>query len=198
MLGVPVKSDAVGQQTSRGQGSAGKPPLMQDLQSRTFRRRGEQQGEGTGADVQSLIDLIQNDLPGEWQQVGSLPQPDEWQQRGGLSLPIDLPTDGQALTFNKVGGAPKLTLRIRPRETGETSARWLWAIIVFLAGAWLLHQIANRAALANCRRGVSFLFVAVGLIALLCLPLPLSLLGGLLLITGSLLGLLAWQPASPS
>ena len=143
-------------------------------------------GEGTGPDYDSLIAITQEHVP------------DEWQQRGGLSLPIDLPTDGNALTFNKVGGAPRLTLRIRPRETGETSARWLWAIVVFVAGAWLLHQLANRQPLANCRRGVSFVFVAVGLIALLCLPMPLNFFGGLLMIAGSLFGLLGWQPASSS
>ena len=115
--------------------------------------------------------------------------PAGWVETGGLSLPIELPTAGQTLTFTKLGGDPMLTLSVRPRTTGLLAVRWLWAIVVLIAGAWLLHQLAHRQALDQTLRGLVFALVAVGLLALLCLPLPWNFLGGLLLVTGSAVGL---------
>ena len=115
--------------------------------------------------------------------------PSQWVETGGLSLPINLPTAGQTLTFTKLGGDPQLRLSVRPVETGTTAIRWLWAIVVLIAGAWLLHQLAHDATIDHARRGLVLSLIAVGLIALLFLPQPWSLLGGVLLVIGCAVGL---------
>jgi hypothetical protein len=119
--------------------------------------------------------------------------PDEWLQTGGLSLPIDLPKEGQSLTFTKLGGDPRLALEIRPRETASAVVHWAWAIVVLAAGAWLLHHLAHRTDVRAIRGGLIALSLAVGLALLLLLPLPLSLAGGALVIAGAVFALLGWN-----
>jgi hypothetical protein len=119
--------------------------------------------------------------------------PAEWLQAGGLSLPIDLPKEGQSLTFTKLGGDPRLALQVRPRETAAAVVHWVWAIIVLAAGAWLLHHIAHRTDVRDLRSGLVLLSLALGLALLLLLPLPLSLAGGALFIAGAVFALLNWN-----
>src|SRR5690606_36552218 len=107
------------------------------------------------------------------------------QQTGGLSLPIDLPKEGQSLTFTKLGGDPRLALQVRPRETASAVVHWAWAIIVLAAGAWLLHHLAHRTDMRDIRGGLVAVSLALGLALLLFLPLPLSLAGAALFIAGS-------------
>jgi hypothetical protein len=55
--------------------------------------------------------------------------PPVWSSAGGLSLLIEIPTNGQKLSFSKVGGEPKLTLGIRPHQTLQLALGFVWAVV---------------------------------------------------------------------
>ena len=76
------------------------------------------------------------------------------------------------------------------------AVHWAWALVVLAAGAWLLHHLAHRTDVRDIRGGLIAFALALGLIGLLCLPLPLSLAGGVLFIAGAVFALLSWNSAS--
>lgn len=95
--------------------------------------------------------------------------PAEWTTVGGLSLPIELETDEPALTFSKVGGSPRLTLRFRPAESVQKGFGAAWAFV------WV--GLALAALVAFRRRGARGLgrfvpgaMAVVGLIGFAVLP----------------------------
>ncbi|MDB5385234.1 MAG: hypothetical protein JWM11_880, partial [Planctomycetaceae bacterium] len=55
--------------------------------------------------------------------------PSVWSSSGGLSLLIEIPTDGQKLSFSKVGGEPRLMLGVRPHQTLQLALGFVWAAV---------------------------------------------------------------------
>ena len=115
---------------------------------------------------------------------GSLPL---WTVAGGLSLEVDIPKDGQQLTFTKVSGDPQLTLKVWPRSVVETGFGMIWTV-VWLAVGCTCALALSRSGLAGLLRHSPKVMLTLGLVLFFVLPVPvhwsgfaLFLLGGLLL-----------------
>tara|TARA_R110002072_G_scaffold284587_1_gene449020 strand:- start:42968 stop:51175 length:8208 start_codon:yes stop_codon:yes gene_type:complete len=111
----------------------------------------------------------------------------QWTKVGGLSLPIDIPTSEQSVSFSRVGGEAKLALQIRSRELVDTGVGFVWTI-VWLGMAATLIVTFSRVSTARelVRPAVWILFVG-GLVCFLILPGEFSGLG----FVSFLMGLLA-------
>ncbi|MHC4878867.1 MAG: hypothetical protein ACYTGL_20650 [Planctomycetota bacterium] len=129
-------------------------------------------------------DFLMRRFDGEYR--GTQPQ---WTQVGGLSLPVDLPTSGYQLTFSKVSGQPKLSLRVQSRELVDRSVGLVWTIV------WISVALALIAAVRQSGPGRWFspalvwTGFAVGLLAYLLLPPPLSGCGFALFVAAWLVGM---------
>ncbi len=101
---------------------------------------------------------------------------------GGLSLPIEIPVDGNRLTFSKLGGGPALTLALRPRESVEQGLRWLWTVVgCGLAVVVLRLLIVGR---LNWTPVIATGAILIGLFTLLLLPTPVAWFGLPLILIG--------------
>ncbi|MDA1164426.1 MAG: hypothetical protein O3B13_15135 [Planctomycetota bacterium] len=110
----------------------------------------------------------------------------QWTKVGGLSLPIDIPVTEDSLSFSRVGGEPKLALRIRSRELIDTGVGFVWTL-VWLGIAGTLIMAFSRASSARelWQSAVWILFLG-GLVSFLVLPSVLSGLGFLAFVLGLL------------
>jgi hypothetical protein len=115
-----------------------------------------------GADFQSLIDLIQ-------EEVGA----PSWTQAGGLSLPIEIQREGNVLRFSRASGSPRLSLSVRPNESGRLGLGIAWAAVWVAIAVWLLRVIAGWSSGFPCRQFGGGLSV-LGLLGMFFLPSPLS------------------------
>jgi len=64
-----------------------------------------------------------------------------WSAAGGLSLRFELPQEGRAIHFSKVGGGPKLAIAVRPQRTWETVGGWVWTAFWIAAAVWLVSLV---------------------------------------------------------
>jgi hypothetical protein len=121
----------------------------------------------------------------------------KWTQAGGLSLAIQLPTDGQVLSFSKVSGEPKLALSVRPRESVETGFGLIWTavwIAIGLAVAGLLSRAGSTRAILH---GLPKAMVGVGLVVFFLFPyVALAWLGFLTFVAGAIA--IAYQHRHPA
>ena len=133
--------------------------------------------------VQKILSEVDAALMPTSQEIRVQPQ---WTQTGGLSLPIEVISDTTPLNFSKVGGAPTLSLRIRPADTMKKGYGLGWAVI------WL--GIAILALFAYRRKGTDGLLqfiptalAIIGLLGFMLLPDGLSIAGFVLFVLGVIL-----------
>jgi hypothetical protein len=113
----------------------------------------------------------------------------EWTQVGGLSLPIDVPTTGYRLTFSKVSGQPRLGLRVQSRELLDRGIGLVWTIVwIGIAAAMI---VAARKIGSGRWFGPTLVWTtfAIGLLAWLLLPAPLSASGFVVFVIAWLIGM---------
>mgnify|MGYP007073181258 CR=1 FL=1 len=98
-----------------------------------------------------------------------------WSRAGGLSLPIDIPTSGQRLVFEKAGGDPKLELLVRPHRSLE----WLfgigWAIAWLTVAGWIAASLSRAAGRQRFWRSLSLLLLVAGTLGFFLVTGPLQL-----------------------
>ena len=134
-----------------------------------------------------------NDLDGvfEGREVnldGSMPMsPPAWTQVGGLSLRIEIPKSANELPFSKIGGAPKLALRIRSKEVISTGANALWAIVWCGVGLTLAAFCLRRDPSKSFIGPIGWLLMVAGVLSFALMPMPLDGYGLVAFIIGALL-----------
>lgn len=92
-----------------------------------------------------------------------------WTHVGGLSLPIQVPEVGTLTTFSRVGGSPRVTLSLRPREAWTRSLTWLWSLCWGVFAVWVARWILRAANTQSFRPVLVFLAV-LGAIGFMLLP----------------------------
>jgi hypothetical protein len=93
-----------------------------------------------------------------------------WSKAGGLSLAIDIPQDGQKLTFSKSGGDARLALGLRPRASLEVGFGLGWASVWLLVALGLIAALGRADASAALGRKLPLIAVGVGLAWYFLLP----------------------------
>jgi hypothetical protein len=111
----------------------------------------------------------------------------EWTKVGGLSLPIDIPTGEQSLSFSRVGGEAKLALRIRSRELVDTGVGFVWTLVWLGIAATLIVAFSRVSTTRELLHPAVWILFVGGLPSFLILPSGFSALG----FVGFLIGLLA-------
>ncbi len=111
----------------------------------------------------------------------------EWTKVGGLSLPIDIPTGEQSLSFSRVGGEAKLALRIRSRELVDTGVGFVWTLVWLGIAATLIVAFSRVSTTRELLHPAVWILFVGGLLSFLILPSGFSALG----FVGFLIGLLA-------
>ncbi len=106
----------------------------------------------------------------------------EWTEGGGLSLDIVLPSGEQVLTFTKVGGDPRLTLAVRPREMFTLAGSVLGGLVLLVLGLGAVRRLA-RTPLSP--RVVAWGLLVAGLALVLAVPSPGRLAGLVLFLSGA-------------
>ena len=93
--------------------------------------------------------------------TSSTSSPATWSESGGLSLKIALPTQGQSLQFTKVGGKPKLVVRVIPNRSLKTGYHLLWICI------WAAVLLLGLRMITSKRSGSkSFTLLVLGILAI--------------------------------
>lgn len=95
-----------------------------------------------------------------------------WTSVGGLSLAIELPKDGQKMTFSKIGGAPRLAVGLRPRASLETGGGLVWSTVWVVFGLVLTTAFSRPNAGVVIRREAPMLCIMTGLAWFFLLPGP--------------------------
>ena len=146
-------------------------------------------GGGFGREIaanQALNPQFQDSLLGSGDASGTSQL---WTVSGGLSLEINVPEDGQQLTFTKVSGAPELTLKVWPRSVVETGFGLIWTIVWLTVGC-TSALVLSRSGLAGLMRHSPKVLLSLGLVAFFILPQPLHWAGfALFLFAGVVLGI---------
>jgi len=109
-----------------------------------------------------------------------------WTVAGGLSLEVDIPEDGQQLTFTKVSGDPQLTLKVWPRSVVETGFGLIWTV-VWLAVGCTCALALSRSGLSGLLRHSPKVMVTLGLVLFFVLPVPVNWCGFAVFMMGGLL-----------
>ncbi len=112
-----------------------------------------------------------------------------WSKAGGLSLAIDIPQDGQKLTFSKSGGDARLALGLRPRASLEVGFGLGWAAVWLLVALGLIAALGRADASAALGRKLPLIAVGVGLAWYFLLPA--APIGFMLFLLGAVM--LGWQ-----
>ena len=118
--------------------------------------------------------------------VGNSPTP-EWTKVGGLSLPINIPTSEQSVSFSRVGGEAKLALQIRSRELVDTGVGFVWTLVWLGIAATLIVTFSRVTTARELVHPAVWILFVGGLLSFLILPGGFSGLG----FVSFLLGLLA-------
>jgi hypothetical protein len=119
----------------------------------------------------------------------------KWTQAGGLSLDIEVPVDGQAISFSKVSGNPRLALSIRPRESVEAGLGLVWTLVWLAVGIGLAGLLSRARAGSAIFHSLPKAMVGVGLVAFFLLP-QMSWLGFAVFLIGAVL--LGYQYRRPA
>lgn len=117
-------------------------------------------------------DGIANNLAAEGLAAVQPVAPPAWTQVGGLSLPITIPTTDNKLSFSKVGGAPKLALKLQSNEVLKTGFGLLWTLLWLGVGATFTVMLLRTRPGASLQKPISWLLVSVGLTTYFILPAP--------------------------
>jgi len=100
-----------------------------------------------------------------------------WTGAGGLSLDMNLPQEGQKLTFSKSGGDGRLALGLRPRASLEVGFGLAWTVVWLLVALGLIAALGRTDALAAILHRLPLIAVGLGLAWFFLLPLaPLGFL----------------------
>ena len=142
---------------------------------------GDTNGNGVLAQSQqqtaSLIDEIQilqsvrgqGNGRGFRQNAGFVATP-EWTKVGGLSLPIDIPVTEQSLSFSRVGGEPKLALKIRSRELVDTGVGFVWTLVWLGIAVTLIVVFRRVSSARELLHPAAWILFVGGLACFLVLP----------------------------
>jgi hypothetical protein len=139
--------------------------------------------DGQGQEADRRYAAVRGILPN---QFGQDRHP-QWTKVGGLSLPIDIPTGEQSLSFSRVGGEAKLALRIRSRELVDTGVGFVWTLVWLGIAATLITTFSRVSTTRELLHPAVWILFVGGLLSFLILPSGLSALG----FVGFLFGLLA-------
>lgn len=112
-----------------------------------------------------------------------------WTNTTGLSLDINIPQNGQKLTFSKSGGDARLAVGLRPRASMEAGFNLIWTGVWVAVAIGVAAAFARQNATACLSQQFPLLFIAVGLIWYLLLPVQFA--GFALFMTGGLI--FCWQ-----
>jgi hypothetical protein len=112
-----------------------------------------------------------------------------WSSVGGLSLKIEVPQEGQKLTFSKSGGDARLALGLRPRESLEAGFGLTWTALWLLVAVGLIAALSHADASRALARRLPPIAAGLGLAWYLLLPA--APIGFALFILGSVC--LGWQ-----
>ena len=93
-----------------------------------------------------------------------------WTSAGGLSMLIDVPQDGQKLTFSKSGGDARLALGLRPRASLEAVFSLAWTVIWLVVALVLIAALGQSAALVTLARRFPPIAIGLGLAWYFLLP----------------------------
>lgn len=98
-------------------------------------------GGGFGSNMEPQLGLIVRQSQVVDGEVAAPGRPSSWSGAGGLSLRFELPQEGRALHFSKVGGGPKLSIAVRPQKTWETVGGWVWTAVWIGIAVWLVSLV---------------------------------------------------------
>ncbi len=140
---------------------------------RPFRENGEQ------SDLWSQIDQAGSPVNEGWGFVQT-----DFASVGGLSLDMEIPTTGKEYSFTKAGGAPKLALNLRSRESLDSGLGFLWSAIWIVIVIVVISAAAKGAGTQGPPRMVPFALLVVGLLIYFLLPMPVSPIGLFLMLLG--------------
>ena len=113
-----------------------------------------------------------------------------WTQVGGLSLPVQIPEEGGKTVFSRVGGSPKVTLALRPRQASTHTLTWLWSLCWAAFAVWVMRRIRHASSSQSFRpvlgfmaglAAIGFLLLPGDLRALSLLVFVVSLIGAMLI-----------------
>ncbi len=135
--------------------------------------------KGNQADVDAVAAIAQ--------QIEDLRNPPAWTQVGGLSLPITLPTTDNKLSFSKVGGAPKLALKLQSNKVFKTGFELLWTVVWLVVGLTFTLMLLKTRPGASLQKPIAWLLVGVGLTSFFILPMPGQGFGFLAFVVGLLM-----------
>jgi hypothetical protein len=105
---------------------------------------------------------------------------------GTLSLAFEIPKEGQMLVFTKAGGDPKLAVELRPRKSLELLFGGLWMLPWLFLLVLAILLFARHRSSATAWRQLPFALIAVGLLLFVFLPVPVSLIGLLIVAAGTI------------
>ena len=111
-----------------------------------------------------------------------------WTQVGGLSLPVQIPEESGKTVFSRVGGSPKVTIALRPRQASTRTLTWLWSLCWAAFAVWVIRRIRHASGSQSFRPVLGFM-AGLAAIGFLLLPDDLRVLS-LLVFVVSLIGAL--------
>jgi hypothetical protein len=165
-------------------GNAGRMPGKSNATGFGFDMQGRGLGGMGGGGGRQLFDGSSNTMLAIGQGDVAI-----WKSAGGLSLAIDIPQDGQRLTFSKSGGDARLALGIRPAASLEFGLGLGWAAVWLCVAVGFIAALRRTDALAALGRWLPPLAIGVGLLWYFLLPV--GIVGFGLFVVGAVV--LAWQ-----
>lgn len=114
------------------------------------------------------LDANADGVFGELQGRQNLPQ--VWSSSGGLSLLIEIPTNGQKLSFSKVGGEPRLMLKVRPHQTLQLALGLVWTVVWSLILLVVCLTLRRPQATAVLTRQLPWFIAGLGMMLYCMVP----------------------------
>lgn len=108
-------------------------------------------------------------------ELGAVPAT-AWSTPGGVSLSFEFPQAGSETVYSKIGGEPRLTLSLRPRQTWTRALTWLWSGCWGVLTVWLVQRFWSASSAASLRP-VFALTALLGALGFVLLEGSLSALG---------------------
>lgn len=110
-----------------------------------------------------------------------------WTSVGGLSIPMELPTNAQVLSFSKGGGNPVLTLSVRSSETTQRLWGLAWCGVALVVGLRVLRRIRRADDAWELLNLLANVALVIGLVAYICITGELGMCGFWLFVAGGFL-----------
>jgi hypothetical protein len=130
-------------------------------------------GQGGGLGAMGMPGMRPVGGPGAQQAANSavvVVPPPVWSSAGGLSLLIEIPTNGQKLSFSKVGGEPKLMLGVRPHQTLQLALGFVWALVWSIILLLVLITLRRPQATAILVRQLPWFLAGLGMMLYCLVP----------------------------